>query len=140
MNNEVEPILKMLTCSTHGIRLFPWSGGSVNDKYISKCCCPLCGEIKQKTLDLETDEIEISIHRKGEFRVHYFKVDSDMNVRIAACLDCNNDHFICVKEKSNGTKAAYCPGHGKFIKSWDRVIWVKIPAPAQALELRGVIK
>ncbi len=128
-----------LTCSTHGIALLAWSGGSVRGKYIANFSCPLCGEIQEETTDLETEQVEIKISRKGEPRVHYFKIDSDMNVRIAACKDCRSTNFICVKEKENGVKAAYCPGHKKFIKSWDRVSWDKIPAPTTTLDLKGII-
>ena len=128
-----------LTCSIHGISLLAWSGGSCRGKYISNFSCPLCGEIQTTTTDLETEEVEIEITRKGVHRVHYFKIDSDMNVRIAACKDCVSTNFICVKEKTNGVKTAYCPGHKKFIKSWNRVSWDKIPAPTTTLDLKGIL-
>lgn len=132
---------KILTCSKCGIPLNLSSGGG-NPIYTSYYFCPLCGERQEKKTDYRTEHetTTIQIVKQGELRVHYISVDSDLNIRIASCDDCRGKYFICVKEKTNGVKTAYCPGHKKFIKTWDKVSWDKIPAPVTSTELRGILK
>lgn len=130
--------MESVYCSKHGIKMISIGGSTYKDTYSSSYVCPICGERKRRTIDLNTDKEKIRLVTPGEDRVHYIKVDREMNIRLAACNDCNKNHYVCMKEKKNGIQAPFCPGHNKFIRSWDRVTWLKLEVPIDTLELKGI--
>lgn len=130
-----------IRCSIHGIVLLPWNGGSSGGKYHSRFSCPYCGEVQERTIDLNTGDRSIKKIREGETRIHYLHIDAEGNITIAACNDCGKQVFIEMKEKKNSSKSPYCPAHKKFIRSWEDISWIPLIHPRHScIEIRGIIK